>query len=300
MNTQTDSDIQSIKKLIGIVILTLLPIIAAGVVIYLVTQSMALLSMVISQGLFLFVVLFSYRSMGIIQNSTVIRFPYGTGKLENFASFLVGAVTLPACLYMIAASIMRLFHPNMKLAFGIVQILLVMLIIRALFIVWYARRIHRNTNSPLALTYYENSRGGVIFFVCAFIALLAAWILDSTGFEKPAAYIDPALALVAMVYMLIISLRQVVRNYRVLIDLPLPEEEQLDILNALSREYHSFRNVGNIYTRASGRHRFIDIELFFDPETTLENIELVRSNIETNLKVRFPNLTFHLIPLVKG
>lgn len=46
-------------------------------------------------------------------------------------------------------------------------------------------------------------------------------------------------------------------------DLLLPEAEQLMIMRVLANEFESYENVGNIYSRRSGRQRFIDIELLY-------------------------------------
>lgn len=296
---QPNTEINGLKKLIDYVILTIIPVIATSILVYFITGSMAILAVVLYQGLNMFVFFFSFLSIRVIEKSTVIRFPYGTGKLENFASFFLGAVSIPACIYIIAAGIGKLFAPNVNISFGITQLLLLLIIARAIFITWYARRVNRLTQSPMALAYYENFRTGVIFFVGALIALFIGWILVKTGFPKPAAYIDPIIAIASMSFMMFVSLRQVIRNYRVLIDLPLPEEEQIRILNALTREFESYEDIGNIYTRASGKHRFIDLELYFNSDTPLHSINQVRNRLYVHLNESFPNLTFNLIPLSK-
>jgi cation diffusion facilitator family transporter len=292
-----ETEIDSLKKLIDYVILTLIPVIAISIAVWIRTGSMAILALILYQGLNLFVFFFSFLSIRVIKKSTVIRFPYGTGKLENFASFFLGAISIPACLYIIVAGIGKLIHPDLNISFGPAQLLLVLIISRALFVTLYARYTYRITQSPMALAYYENFRTGVIFFAGAFIALFAGWILVKTGHPKPAAYIDPSIAIACMTFMLWVSLKQVVRNYRVLIDLPLPEQEQLLILNALAQEFDSFGNVGNIYTRASGKQCFIDIELFFSPDTSLEYIDQTRTRLHAMLSESFPNMSFNLIPL---
>ncbi len=296
---QTTPEIAGLKKLIDYVILSLLPIIAANIAVYFISGSMAVLAIAIYQGINIVVFFFSFLSIRVIERSTVIRFPYGTGKLENFASFFLGAVSIPACIYIIAAGIGKIIHPNINIAFGTTQILLVFIIIRAVFITWYARKVSNLTRSPMSIAYYENFRTGVFFFSGAMIALFAGWLLVKTGYPKPAAYIDPVLAIAAMSFMLFISVRQVVSNYGVLIDLPLPEEEQIRILNALTKEFDSYLDIGNIYTRASGKNRFIDIELFFNPDTPLDTITTVRANLYSHLHESFPDLTFNLIPLSK-
>jgi divalent metal cation (Fe/Co/Zn/Cd) transporter len=294
------TEIELLKKLINYVILTLIPIIAISLAVCFITGSMSVLALTLYQGLNLFVFFFSWMSIRIIEHSTIIKFPYGTGKLENFASFLLGAVSIPACVYIIVAGIGKLVVPNLSISFGITQLLLILIIMRAAFITLYARRVNRLSNSPISLAYYENFRTGIIFFIGAFFALFTAWLLVRAGHEKAAAYIDPAIAIVCMTFMLIISVRQVVRNYRVLIDLPLPEEEQRHIIAALAKEFESYEDIGTIYTRASGKQRFIDIELYFPPGTTVDHIARVRTGLLAHLDKTFPNLSFSLIPLCRG
>ena len=102
-----------------------------------------------------------------------------------------------------------------------------------------------------------------------------------------------------MSMMLIISVRQVATNYRVLIDLPLSEAEQLKIITALTGEFHAYEDIGTIYTRSSGKQRFIDIELFFNPDTSLAHINEVRTRLQAELSRSFPHLSFNLIPLCR-
>lgn len=295
---KNSNDITELKKMINYIIWTLVPVVAAGFVVYAITQSMAILALVLYQGLNMFVFLFSYASIRIIERSNVISFPYGTGKLENFVSFFIGAITIPACIYIIFTGILRIIHPNFNLSFGLTQLLLVLIISRAIFITLFTKRVSEKTKSPMAIAYYQNFRTGVYFFLGAFAAIFIGWGLIKIGFTKPAAYIDPAIAIVAMSYMFIVSIKQVLGNYRILIDLPLAENEQLIILNALTKEFDSYKNVGNIYTRASGKSRFIDIELYFQSETTLEEIDLLRKKLSNILSENFTDLNFNLIPLV--
>ncbi len=294
-----NEEILILKRLVNYVIFSLLPIIAFSLVVYYLSGSMSVLALTLYQGLNLFVFFFSFATIRIIEKSTLIKFPYGTGKLENFASFLLGAISIPACLYIIEAGIVRIIHPNLKISFGITQVLMILIISRAIFITLYARRASRLTGSPMAKAYFENFRMGLVFFTAAFAALFAGWLLNRLGHPAAAAYIDPILAIAAMSAMLVISARQVATNYRVLIDLPLPEHEQLKIIIALTAEFHSYEDIGQIYTRSSGKQRFIDLELYFSPETPLAQISQVRTRLHEKLAGSFPHLSFNLIPLCR-
>jgi hypothetical protein len=46
-------------------------------------------------------------------------------------------------------------------------------------------------------------------------------------------------------------------------DLPLPEPEQLRVLKAPAEHYAEYEGIGCVYSRKSGSHRFVEIELAF-------------------------------------
>jgi len=109
--------------------------------------------------------------------------------------------------------------------------------------------------------------------------------------------IDPLISLIISGYMLYIGIRLSVENFKTLIDFPLPEEDQLKIIKILAKEYEQYENLGNIYTRLSGKKRFIEIELYLDQEWTLKQIQELRNRLESALQEQFPTLQFALIPL---
>ena len=71
------------------------------------------------------------------------------------------------------------------------------------------------------------------------------------------------MSLLLACFMLYTGIRQILNNFKILMDLLLPEVEQLMIMRVLANEFESYENVGNIYSRRSGRQRFIDIELLY-------------------------------------
>jgi divalent metal cation (Fe/Co/Zn/Cd) transporter len=90
-----------------------------------------------------------------------------------------------------------------------------------------------------------------------------------------------------------------VKNFKSLIDLPLPEADQYKILKALVADFDTYEGIGNFYTQLSGSTRFVQMELYFKETTTVEEIESLRMRLEERLKEFFSKLVFHLIPLVQ-
>ena len=77
----------------------------------------------------------------------------------------------------------------------------------------------------------------------------------------------------------------------------LPEEDQLKIMAILAQEYNYYENIGNIYTRFSGKTRFIELELYLKKDLSLEEITLLGQRIESQLRKQFQDIRFILIPL---
>jgi divalent metal cation (Fe/Co/Zn/Cd) transporter len=90
-----------------------------------------------------------------------------------------------------------------------------------------------------------------------------------------------------------------IRNFRSLIDLPLPEADQMKVLQALAAHFEAYEDIGNVYTQMSGSTRLVQIELYVKPDTTAAEIQALSADMENRLKQHFGKLLFHLIPLVK-
>ncbi len=298
MKKPVNADTSLLKKLIQFTILTMIPVLALGFYIYHLTSSVAVFSLVLYQGLNLIVFLFAFSSVLQIEKATVFKFPYGTGKLENFGAFLLGLISVPASLYTIFFSIKRIILPMPSTSFSATQILLIFIILRAVFLTYYALMVFKKGQSPISKAYFENFRSGLVFFLGAFVAIFIGWLLEKSGKSSLASLIDPLIALIAMIFMLIVSVKQIVSNYGILIDLPLPEDKQLKILHALSLEFESYKGIGNIYTRSSGKLCFIDIELHFDASTPLHHVIATRDALRQHLEKDFRHLSFNLIPLI--
>jgi divalent metal cation (Fe/Co/Zn/Cd) transporter len=128
-------------------------------------------------------------------------------------------------------------------------------------------------------------------------ALGLALVLISMNMRVLAMMIDPVVTILLASYMLVNGSRLVVKNFKSLIDLPLPEKDQMKILQVIMCEYANFENIGLVYTRRSGNTRFIELELVFDSNMTLPDIAGIEQRIREGLSAHFPDLTFRLMPV---
>lgn len=274
----------------------MIPLMILYVAIGVLSNSMTILSVAFDYGLSLIVQLFAYKSIRTIIKSNVFKFPYGTGKLENFSAIVYGALAIPVALFIIYSSITRFILPP-AIAIGIAQIPLIPNLLRSLYLFEKSRRLNRVSDSPMVKSYYVNFKVTVIINTSILASLSAVFVLASLGQSQIALIIDPVVSAILGAYMLFCGASLTIGNFKVLIDFPLPESDQLKIMAVLTQEYNNYENIGNIYTRFSGKTRFIEVELYLKKELSLTEITALKQKIENQLRDQFFDLHFVLIPL---
>ena len=146
-------------------------------------------------------------------------------------------------------------------------------------------------------SYYVNFKVSTIIDISVLTSLSVVLLLVNLGHGYIAYVIDPTVSSLIGAYMLFCGVTLTIGNFRVLIDFPLPEADQLKIMAILAQEYSGYENIGNIYTRFSGKTRFIELELYFRKDLSLEEITNQGQRIESLLRQHFRDLRFVLIPL---
>lgn len=296
---ELDNDVmlRGLKRLVDSAFYSLIPLALITLTVAILSNSLAVFSMTIDYGLSFVVQLFAFQSIRAIMKSDVIKFPYGTGKLENFSGFLYGALAIPTSLYIIYVTACRFIGPSQSVSFSIAQLALIPSLARSLYLFLCSRKLKAQTDSPMVESYYVNFKIATLLDCGILLALGTAMILNHMGHASVAGYLDPMVSLFLSLYMLYNGLILTRSNFRILMDLPLPEQDQLKIMNVLTREFDHYENVGNIYTRRSGRQRFLDIELYLNENMTIMDTARLQSRMQTHLEEHFDEISFNLIPL---
>ena len=289
--------LSELKKVVDITFYTLIPLFILSLVCGILSNSITIFAIAIIYGTSFIVQLFAFKSIRTIVKSNVMRFPYGTGKLENFSAIVYGSLCIPAALFIIYSSIMRFITPPAIISFGIAQIPLVPSLVRSVLLFRKSRQMVKVTDSPLVHSYYINFKISTLLDAGVLTSLSIAFALVVLGRGSIGYFIDPAISSIIAAYMLFCGVTLTIANCKVLIDFPLPEDDQLRILGILAQEYDSYENIGNIYTRFSGKTRFIELELYLKRNLCLEEIMALRQRIENRLRQYYPDVRFTLIPL---
>ncbi len=283
-----------IAWLVGTSIPTTALVVAVGIL----SGSLAVMAITIDYGLSLGLNSVALVVLGIILRQNKFKYPYGTGKLENFSGFIYGLCIIPLALAVMGAAVKRYLHPPEDIDLGLALLFFIALIRLGVFAAWITRLGRRYPeHSPLLQAYYLDYRASFINEAAIFGGLVLGLALGHQGGMRYAVRFDLAIAAAVAVYLLYNGGRLLVRNVRALIDLPLEEDFQMKIMQCLAREVEAYAGLGNVYTRWSGTTRRVQIELQFDPRTPLGEIDALRRRMEQQLREPGRPLVFHLIPL---
>ncbi len=127
--------------------------------------------------------------------------------------------------------------------------------------------------------------------------LFALW-LTRMRYGNFGAMIDLALAAGLATYMLVNAVILIRTNFRSLIDVPLPETDQLKILKVLTDNYDFFDNLGVIYTRTCGSKKIIELELYFKQDTSMQEIDTLAERFRAQFNTLFTDFDLRLIPVM--
>lgn len=286
-----------LQQLIKVVVYTSIPTLMLSIYIALDASSLSVSAVILDSSIALMLNFVSLLVLRIVRRGNVFQFPYGTGKLENFASFLHGCGILLVGGTILYHGVMRLNNPPVQVSLGLAQIALGVGWARLIFIVsWLARIVRRYPQrSPLLNAYHVNFITALWYVSGLMVAMMIGWLLAYRWGNSVALAADLLIAAGFSVYLIWNGVQVVRSNFRALLDLPLPEQDQLVILGILTRHFSEYANLGNILTRYSGGHRRVEIEFSFAPETTAGHIEALDRQIHAELKQHFGKIEFSLI-----
>ena len=241
---------------------------------------------------------FSLYALRQVIRNNVYRFAYGAGKLENFSAFLLGVFYVPSGLYLAYDAGVRILHAP-AVGYELSQAAIVVSALRMLVLYLLVRRLSRQSSnpSPLLRSTLLDYHLCLINDVGVFVALAIAWGFVASHFPGIGYRIDPLVAFAIALYMLWIGASLVWHNFRSLIDLPLPEAQQMEIMRVLARHFHVYESIGTVFSRSSGNRRFVEIEMGFAGTQTIENIQILSRAMEKDLAAEVPGLSFRIFPM---
>lgn len=148
-------------------------------------------------------------------------------------------------------------------------------------------------------SYLLDYRVGLYSDAGILISFTIGGMLGWLGLSAIGNRVDPMVAVVISGYMIWVGVSLMRHNLRSLMDLPLTEAEQLKVMRELAAHYDDYDSVGTLYTRSSGKRRFVEIELGFDYEQTVGHVQELSHHMEAALTAELPDLAFRIVPAWK-
>ena len=263
-----------------------------------------LVSAILSKNLLVFIDLFD-SFMYLISLSLVVvlskkltkdlryEYNYGVGKVEAISSLLCDAIAFVGLLFALGLSVHEIIFPEQPsdLVIAVVGLKVINVSFDIAFFV-KQRKITQIHNSAISKANYAEALSALLFDSVALVSLFAMWLLRDNPIGV---YISPVVSIFVAIYLMFGYVKRTRQSLIELTDKTLPEEDQMKILNILTRHYDSYSQFHSINSHKSGDTTRIDIHLSFEQDTTFEEILTLKKQMQEELDSLFGNCIVNIV-----
>ena len=221
------------------------------------------------------------------------EYNYGVGKIEAVSSLLCDGMGFFGLLITLGFSVHAIFFPEQPsdLVIAVVGLKVINVCFDTAFFV-QQRKITKIHHSAISKSNYAEALSALLFDSVALVSLFAMWLLRDNPIGV---YISPVVSIFVAIYLMFGYVKRTRQSLIELTDKTLPEEEQMKILNILTRHYDSYSQFHSINSHKSGDITMIDIHLSFEKNTTFEEILALKKQIQEDFNKQFDNCTVNII-----
>ena len=263
-----------------------------------------LVSAILSRNLLVFIDLFD-SFMYLISLSLVVvlskkltkdlryEYNYGVGKVEAISSLLCDGIAFVGLLFALGLSVYEIIFPEQPsdLVIAVVGLKVINVSFDIAFFV-KQRKITKIHNSAISKANYAEALSALLFDSVALVSLFAMWLLRDNPIGV---YISPVVSIFVAIYLMFGYVKRTRQSLIELTDKTLPEEEQMKILNILTRHYNSYSQFHSINSHKSGDTTRIDIHLSFEQDTTFEEILTLKKQMQEEFDSQFGNCIVNIV-----
>ena len=263
-----------------------------------------LVSAILSRNLLVFIDLFD-SFMYLISLSLVVvlskkltkdlryEYNYGVGKVEAISSLLCDGIAFVGLLFALGLSVHEIIFPEQPsdLVIAVVGLKVINVSFDIAFFV-KQRKITKIHNSAISKANYAEALSALLFDSVALVSLFAMWLLRDNPIGG---YISPVVSIFVAIYLMFGYVKRTRQSLIELTDKTLPEEDQMKILNILTRHYNSYSQFHSINSHKSGDTTRIDIHLSFEQDTTFEEILTLKKQMQEELDSLFGNCIVNVV-----
>lgn len=258
------------------------------------SNSSVLLADSLKTGLEFVAVLLAWMAIRRMAKGGGSDYEYGIGKLENLASFVIGALMVIVFLIIIGSAIRSIIWPSHISGVGLWISLGIQVVFGCVngYLYLNARRVARSENSPIMV-----SQAKLFFtklFANAFIllALISSILLHDYAWS---AYIDPIAALVVAASIIVSAMSVFSSSVYDLLDGTLEEQDKLKIMRALAENFDRYDMIYGVRCRRAGARAFIEVFLGFDEDKRVGEVQREIGLISRAVEEQVQNSTVMVI-----
>jgi len=240
----------------------------------LITGSISILAEGLQSGVDILIAFGVLQTIKIAERPADDSHPYGHGKAEVLMSVAQMLLILFSAVVVLFHAIGRLQRPeDIRADIGMVAMLISVCI--NYFTSWKLNQVAKETKSSLIASEVLHLRSDLY---AALGILVGLAIVHFTGWKL----FDPLIALVFMLYISVIAVRQLGSLIHPLMDGAMPEEDNEAILHYLDAhpqvlDYHDIRG------RTLGRHRHVELHVLFDDDLSFVDAHRWAEEIEAGI-----------------
>ena len=221
------------------------------------------------------------------------EYNYGVGKIEAIASLLCDGMGCFGLLITLGFSVQAIIFPEQPSGFVIAVVGLKIINVSfdtAFFM--KQRKILKIHNSAISKSNYAEAFSALLFDSVALVSLFAMWLLRDNPIGG---YISPVVSIFVAFYLMFGYIKRIQQSLIELTDKTLPEDQQMKILNILTRYYNSYSQFHSINSHKSGDLISIDLHLSFEKNTSVEEIVNLRKQMKNEFDCLFGNCIVNII-----
>ena len=206
------------------------------------------------------------------------EYNYGVGKIEAVSSLLCDGMGFFGLLITLGFSVRAIIIPEQPsdLVIAVVGLKIINVAFDTAFFV-KQRKITKIHHSAISKSNCAEALSALLFDSVALVSLFVMWLLR----ENPlGGYIAPVVSIFVAIYLMIGYVKRIRQSLTELTDKTLPEEDQMKILNILTRYYDSYSQFYSIDSHKSGDVTRIDIHISFEKNTTFDEILTLKKQMQ--------------------
>ena len=221
------------------------------------------------------------------------EYNYGVGKIEAISSLLCDGMGFFGLLITLGFSVRAIIVPEQpsELVIAVVGLKIINVAFDTAFFV-KQHKITKIHNSAISKSNYAEALSALLFDSVALVSLFAMWLLRANTIGG---YIAPVVSIFVAIYLMIGYVKRIRQSLIELTDKTLPEEDQMKILNILTRHYDSYSQFYAINSHKSGDVTRIDIHLSFEWDTKVEDVINLQKQMQDELEDQFGNCIVKII-----